>query len=757
MKEKSNFLIAFLVFLCLIFINVGYAYYNKNLNMNGNLTLLPQGKLAITSVIISDSKNLNNPDNPTFSDNSIDFNLHFTGNGQNDEYYVVYDITIDNETFYNYEFGSNSFVPNIVMGETTNATYTTELIGVEAGEVINSGTSKTFSLKITLIPLDNSGDYSGSGDSSSDLNQQTVGSLIASINAPTSADMTGDNTIAHFTASVINSYTYERTFTFATIDNANFEVSNSSGDSLGNYTIAAGETQNFDFWVKRLNSTGFTTTPQTISIELVSVGLADYDSGFVDLDVDLDPNLVDLEAPIISNVEATEVDGTAKSVNVSWHASDASTITGYTVYAYTKSGNTLTKVGEKIINSDTRHTTFTNLDDGTYVFKVFGTDSLTHTASQAEIDATPSTSPGHVCSSSETPFKWNFTISYDLDGGLAAVKSSNTSTSAVKWSRYETTLSANYNISNVSIKMGGTDITSSAYNSSTKKVTISSVTGDISITAQACLVEGTLISTYKGYKKIEDITYDDLLLVYNHINGRFTYTYPIWIEKKNTSSNYEKIIFEDNTSLKVVGHHSLYDVNKKRYVDALTELKVGDEVYKVSNNQLLPIKVKEINYINESVNYYNVVSTYFYNIIAENILTTDNTSSISNIYGFKDNAIYSDNFNKISLGNKLPNDSVSIPQYLYKGLNLQNAFVLVGKELDLQFLSSYVDNNTIKPCGYWNVFINGTETKVKEGTIIKLPLNSKVKYYYDTGSNTYYMPGEMVTIYHGTYFENIYK
>ncbi|MCD8390053.1 MAG: dockerin type I domain-containing protein [Oscillospiraceae bacterium] len=77
-----------------------------------------------------------------------------------------------------------------------------------------------------------------------------------------------------------------------------------------------------------------------------------------------------------------------------------------------------------------------------------------------------------------------YTVSRTLDSN---VTSSNTSTGAARGDSYSTTLTAanGYSIGSVSVSMGGTDITASAYDSATGAVSISSVTGAIEITATA--------------------------------------------------------------------------------------------------------------------------------------------------------------------------------------------------------------------------------------------------------------------------------
>ena len=121
MKNKIHIIIGTLVFIIFSCLTIGYASYNKILNVGGNITLKPQGKIRISNVVLTSHNNLATTDVPTFTDNSIDFNLHFSGSGQNDTYFAEYEITMDNDTFYDYEFASSSFSPNLNTGDTSNA------------------------------------------------------------------------------------------------------------------------------------------------------------------------------------------------------------------------------------------------------------------------------------------------------------------------------------------------------------------------------------------------------------------------------------------------------------------------------------------------------------------------------------------------------------------------------------------------------------------------------------------------------------
>ena len=55
----------------------------------------------------------------------------------------------------------------------------------------------------------------------------------------------------------------------------------------------------------------------------------------------------------------------------------------------------------------------------------------------------------------------------------------------------------------------------------------------------------------------------------------------------------------------------------------MNDIKVGTSITKLVNNKLKSVKVKEIKTINKKVKYYFVASTRYYNIIANDFVTTD--------------------------------------------------------------------------------------------------------------------------------------
>ncbi len=771
--KKTFLLLLFLVLLS--FITVGYAYYTKLLNISGVVTIPNYGKVLITQINMIDSMSVTE-NTPTVV-NGLNFDFNLTISGNTSQHYITYAVTLSNNSVEDVVYIDANINCNIVpnSGDDT-ATYNIELTGINSGDIIPAGESVVIQSKIIFEVSNPNNIYVATGSISNDTSTDQSGTLLGSITGSNTGDLTGSNTITDFNLNVINSYSVNKNFKIFVTNSSNFEICDENGTANISFDINANSQENYTFYIKKKDGALFPNNTESLNLTLKSIGVPNCSLGTITISVDPSP-VADAEAPIISSVTANQ-DTTVGNVTVAWNAQDDSTITSFTVNVYNSSG-----VLQKTVNTSGETTTvINNLADGTYYFTVFGTDTLGNTATVQEI-GNATTSSGHASRSSNLICKWTYTVN---TSGLKNMSSNGTST-AKKGTTYTATLTAasNYTLPNtITVVMNGVTLTSGSgysYVQNTGKLDIYNVNGDISIsgtaTSNTCLAKGTLIKTYNGYKKIEDIYYDDLLEVYDHIRGVFTYSYPIWIEEAKETDNYILVTFSDNSNLKVVSSHSVFDVDKKRYVEVNGELKVNDRVYKYNNGKLDIVTVKGIKKVFENTKYYNVVSSYYYNIIANNLLTTDSTSSISNIYGFKDNAIYDDNFYNISNGPKLEYKDVKmIPYYLYKGLNLQNALPLVNNGFNYDFLTTFLKLKTKNPIqinnvNHWIFNVNGEKMLVSEGSVQKVPFTLDKYYtkdnakkslfglrkqkYYDTSSNTYYYSGDKIKINHSVYLEKI--
>ena len=116
----------------------------------------------------------------------------------------------------------------------------------------------------------------------------------------------------------------------------------------------------------------------------------------------------------------------------------------------------------------------------TLILSLFESAAYGNSAMQSQLDALK-TEFGQSGGNTPTPTYYSVTYS------LSHVTSSTSTASVAQGSSFAATLSAasGYTLSSVTIKMGGADITSSAYNASTRVVSIASVTGNVTITATA--------------------------------------------------------------------------------------------------------------------------------------------------------------------------------------------------------------------------------------------------------------------------------
>ena len=153
-----------------------------------------------------------------------------------------------------------------------------------------------------------------------------------------------------------------------------------------------------------------------------------------------------------------------------------------------------------------------------------------------------------------------------------------------------------------------------------------------------CLIAGTLITLSNGTtKKVEDITYDDELLVWDFFNGCFTSAKPRWIKIKQTSPVYNKLTFSNGATLGLVGeggtqgYHRIYNKQAGLFTHTgVPETPIGTITF--AEDETEPVLIKQ-ELINEEVDYYNIITDKHFNLFANGILTS---CKCSNMYRIKD-------------------------------------------------------------------------------------------------------------------------
>ena len=147
-----------------------------------------------------------------------------------------------------------------------------------------------------------------------------------------------------------------------------------------------------------------------------------------------------------------------------------------------------------------------------------------------------------------------------------------------------------------------------------------------------CFIKDTnIVLANRAEKKIQDITYDDELLVWNFDEGKYDSAKPLWIKKTETTTWYYKLKFSNGLELNVTGTypeaHSLFSVEDGKFIHA--NKLVGKEVYTLDGIATLEFCEE----VHENVEFYNIITNYHMNLFANNVLTS---TSLNNFYPIKD-------------------------------------------------------------------------------------------------------------------------
>ena len=145
----------------------------------------------------------------------------------------------------------------------------------------------------------------------------------------------------------------------------------------------------------------------------------------------------------------------------------------------------------------------------------------------------------------------------------------------------------------------------------------------------------------------------------------------------------------------------------------------GSRIYKVnSNDELEIVTVTSIEHIQEEVNYYHVVSSQYYNIIANGIITTDGATYLSNLYGFDENIkwpaireeVISDPDNLYTFEDFA---DIGLPRKMFDDLRVREAKYLATKYgITLDVFKWYLVSNQLNT-DIWLTYCEGSE-RLKE-------------------------------------------
>lgn len=318
-----------------------------------------------------------------------------------------------------------------------------------------------------------------------------------------------------------------------------------------------------------------------------------------------------------------------KTLTITNPASNGNFVTKFKVFS---NGTTLT---EATIKGST-----TTVDLSTLLTEV-GTYSITAKASAANFN--DSAASGAVEYIVQAAQKYTITVTntgnYDITftqngktlttvGGSASGSfeaEAGTVTSDTDWALY---------MSNATVCTGGVTVDSATSTSPTF-----TITGDGTITVDPwCLIEGTQITLADGSTKaVEDITYDNELLVWNFYDGKFDKAKPTWIKVAEVAPRYNLVKFSNGSEVGFVGaggekgYHRIF--NKEAGAFTHTGCKdTPNGTTTFAQDETFPTVVSQ-EVVEKEVKFYNVITDKHYNLFANGILTS---CRLSNKYRIED-------------------------------------------------------------------------------------------------------------------------
>lgn len=210
----------------------------------------------------------------------------------------------------------------------------------------------------------------------------------------------------------------------------------------------------------------------------------------------------------------------------------------------------------------------------------------------------------------------------------------------------------------------------------------------IMVSVWLCLAKGTDILLSNGAnKKIEDLDYNDELLVWNFDECKFDSSRPLWIKESQVATQYNLLEFSDGSELKTISQHRIFNKEKGQFTYPMTDdTPLGTTTFN-SNGEYVRLISKSTHI--DNVEHYNIITDTHMNLFANNILTScryNNIYPISEMKFIKDDrALRSrDEFSNIDdkyfIGLRLSEqvyDTGSIIEYIERLKNMEYNNILV--------------------------------------------------------------------------------
>jgi hypothetical protein len=164
--------------------------------------------------------------------------------------------------------------------------------------------------------------------------------------------------------------------------------------------------------------------------------------------------------------------------------------------------------------------------------------------------------------------------------------------------------------------------------------------------SSSCITAGTLITLADGtQKKVEDLTMDDVLLVFNHETGEYEAAGIIFIENDGWKEyNVITLTFSDGTTTKLIYEHAYFDLTLGKYV-YITEQNytdfIGHEFAMQSEDGFKCVTMTDATLAVEYTGCYSLVTVYHLNYFVDGLFSIPGgITGLFNMFEYGDDLVY---------------------------------------------------------------------------------------------------------------------
>jgi hypothetical protein len=185
-------------------------------------------------------------------------------------------------------------------------------------------------------------------------------------------------------------------------------------------------------------------------------------------------------------------------------------------------------------------------------------------------------------------------------------------------------------------------------------------------TSGICLLAGTQIALGDGsHKAIEDITYTDKLLSWDFDRGCYAETTALWIKRSETGSQYNLLTFSDGTTLRTFDQHRIFNKQAGAFTYPMTDATPIGTITVNEHGQEIILINKQV--IQDTIDYYNVITDHHMNLFSDSVLTSCRFNNIYPVVDMK--------FVKDSRTPRTRAEFANIPDRFFHGLRLSEQTV----------------------------------------------------------------------------------